>query len=418
MRLFVNNNISQNSFWATTNQKTNVMSKSKNRLYFLDAIRAFAIIMMLQGHFVHALLGDAFRDKTNVIYTAWEYFRGMTAPTFFTITGFIFTFLLLKQTNTGIENPRVLKGVKRAVKVILWGYFLRLSFYAVFNGTLNPSFFYVDVLQCIGTSLLLLIGIYLILYRYDLKLFQNFTLGLGIIIFLLQPIFESLILDFLPTTIANYFTRKNGSIFTLFPWFGYVCFGSFMAALFLRYRKQRFFYYYTPAILFLIGFFLVFYSSNVLMILYRTSDIELFKSVAYNNFLFIRLGNVCTLFAIFVLAKNYLTHPLITKIGGKTLSIYIIHFFVLYGSWLGLGLNRFFYHDLSPIAAAVGALLFVIGICTLVLYYYRYEEDLKLKLKLVLDTIYQGIGFNPTETISGIKNDIMRVYRNIRYARR
>ncbi len=394
------------------------MTKPTSRLHFLDAIRAFAIIMMLQGHFVHALLGDAYRDRSNIIYSVWEYFRGITAPTFFTITGFIFTYLLLKQSSKGLENPRVLKGVKRAIKIIFWGYLLRLSLYAVFHGTLNPSFFYVDVLQCIGTSLLLLIGIYLIVYRYNFGLFQNVTLGLGVVIFLLQPVYESLILDFLPNTIANYFTNKNGSVFTLLPWFGYVCFGSFMATLFLKYGKHRLFYYYTPIVLLSIGLFLIFYSSGALMVLYDVTDLAVFKSVAYNNFLFIRLGNVFVLYAIFILAKNYFTHPVITKIGGKTLSIYIIHFFVLYGSWLGLGLNRFFYHDLSPVVTAISTLLFVSGICALVLYYYKYEEKLKLRVKPLLNNIYSVTNINLPEVLSNIKNEIIRTYRNIRYTRR
>ena len=318
------------------------MKKPASRLHFLDAIRAFAIIMMLQGHFVHALLGNIYRDKSNIIYATWEYFRGMTAPTFFTITGFIFTYLLLKSDSVGLENPRVLKGIKRSIKVIFWGYLLRLSFYSLFKGTVNPSFFYVDVLQCIGTSLLLLIGIYLLVYAYNKILFQNIMLTIGIVIFLLQPLYGSCILEFLPKTLANYFTNKNGSIFTLFPWFGYVCFGSYMANLFLKYGKHKLFYTYVVSALFCVGILLVFYSSSVLMLFYNLTSVQVFKSVAYNNFLFIRLGNVCILFSVFVALKNYFVSPVFTKIGGRTLSIYILHFFVLYGSWFGLGLNRFF----------------------------------------------------------------------------
>ncbi len=394
------------------------MNKPSNRLHFLDAIRAFAIMMMLQGHFVHALLGDAYRDKSNFIFSTWEYFRGMTAPTFFTITGFIFTFLLLKQKATGLDNPRVLKGIKRAVKVIFWGYLLRLSFYAVFTGTLNPSFFYVDVLQCIGTSLLLLIGVYIVLYRYNKTLFQGVILGCGIIIFLLQPLYGKCILEFLPQTIANYFTSRNGSIFTLFPWFGYVCFGSFMAALFLKYKAHPKFYGHAIITLLSIGLLLVFYSSKGLMFLHDITGVTIFKAVAYNNFLFIRLGNVCLLFAVFIMVKDYLTHPVINKIGGQTLSIYIIHFFVLYGSWFGLGLNRFFYHNLAPVEAFIGALLFVAGICALVMYYYKYENKLKLQLHHLLHLIVKRIHANLPEALVSIKNDIIRKYRTIRYARR
>ncbi|MEW7290861.1 heparan-alpha-glucosaminide N-acetyltransferase domain-containing protein [Aquimarina sp. 2304DJ70-9] len=390
------------------------MTKPTSRLHFLDAIRAFAIMMMLQGHFVHALLGDLYRDRNNTIYTIWEYFRGMTAPTFFTITGFIFTYLLLKQGTTGLENPRVLKGIKRAIKVIFWGYLLRLSLYAVFSGTVNPSFFYVDVLQCIGTSLLLLIGVYLVFCRYNGALFQNAVLIAGVVVFILQPVYGNCILEFLPKTVANYFTSRNGSVFTLFPWFGYVCFGSFMATLFLKYGKQKMFYSYAVMSLLSIGVLLVFASSGILMFLHSITNLAVFKSVAYNNFLFIRLGNVCILFAVFMLLKNYLTSPILTKIGGKTLSIYIIHFFVLYGSWFGLGLSRFFYHDLTPTQVVIGALLFVSGICALVLYYYKYEERLKFQLHILIDAVHKKVRITLFEIFRVIKNDVIRRYKNSR----
>lgn len=394
------------------------MTKPTSRLHFLDAIRAFAIVMMLQGHFVHSLLGDVYRDKDNMVYATWEYFRGMTAPTFFTITGFIFTYLLLKHHSVGLENPRVLKGIKRAVKVIFWGYLLRLSFYAVFSGTVNPSFFYVDVLQCIGTSLLLLIGVYLTLYRFNKSWFQYTVLSLGMVIFIFQPAYGNCILEFLPKTIANYFTNKNGSVFTLLPWFGYVCFGSFMASLFLKYGKDKMFYPYSITILLSIGALLVFYSSAILMALHSITGIAIFKSVAYNNFLFIRLGNVCMLFSIFIMMRNYFTSQIMTRIGGRTLSIYILHFFVLYGSWFGLGLSRFFYHSLTPFQVFIGASLFVVGICALVLSYYKYEEEVKIHLQKLLGIVSQKLRTILPGGFILFITDVIRKYRSFRHVGR
>ena len=72
-----------------------------NRLYFIDAVRAFAILMMLQGHFIDTLLAVEFRDPNNLAYTTWRYFRGITAPVFFTISGLTFTYLLIKAKEKG-----------------------------------------------------------------------------------------------------------------------------------------------------------------------------------------------------------------------------------------------------------------------------------------------------------------------------
>ena len=71
-------------------------SSVKDRLQFIDAIRAYAILMMLQGHFVDTMLAYRYRDLENALYSTWFFMRGMTAPIFFTITGLVFTFLLLR----------------------------------------------------------------------------------------------------------------------------------------------------------------------------------------------------------------------------------------------------------------------------------------------------------------------------------
>lgn len=359
-----------------------------NRLHFIDAIRAFAITMMLQGHFVHALLAKDFRDRNNSIYYWWEYFRGITAPTFFTITGFVFIFLLLKKQHLGLQNPRIKKGIKRAIKLICWGYLLRLSLYAVFTGTINPSFYMVDVLQCIGVSLILLIGIYVVNYKFNLQFLQYVFLVIGILVFLFQPVYHNAELNYLPELLANYFTGQNGSVFTIIPWFGYVCFGAFLAVVFKRFGQESRFYSFITTLLFLSGFCLIFYSSEFLVVLHNLTRLSVFKAVAYNNFLFMRLGDVFLLFATFVLFKSVFKSNLISEIGSRTLSIYIIHFFVLYGSWFGLGLTKFWYRNLTGIQVIIGAGLFIITVCFIVLYYYKNEEKLLGYKNAVVQWIY------------------------------
>ncbi len=350
------------------------MSSPSKRLYFIDAIRAFAILMMLQGHFVHALLGDAYRDRSNFFYSTWEYFRGMTAPTFFTITGFVFVFLLLKTENIGWKNPRVKKGIKRAGKLLLWGYLLRLNFLLLFSGELNAGFLLTDVLQIIGISILLLIGLYVLFYRKNGYLFKTSLLVGTLLIFTLEPWYSSKTLEFLPGFLANFFTQAEGSVFYIFPWFGYVTFGALMAALFLQWKDRPNFYANMVYGLLCTGLLLIYFSSWCMLGLYELTGIEIFKGVAYNNYLYIRLGNVLILFAVFTMLRNYLTNSTMVKIGSKTLSIYIIHFIILYGSWTGLGLNRWFAYSLTPMQAVFGAIFFMAIVSVIVLTYYRHES--------------------------------------------
>ena len=161
----------------------------KFRLDFIDVIRAFAICMMLQGHFVGGLLADRYRDDNNFLYWLWHYCTGITAPVFFTVSGFIFTFLLVKEsdaTKIGWQNPRVKKGIRRGLMLIGIAYFLRMSFQSV------------DVLHCIGLSLLLLITTYLLSYNRKAWVMPTILLSTTLLAFTFEPFYKSLTFDFLP----------------------------------------------------------------------------------------------------------------------------------------------------------------------------------------------------------------------------
>ena len=149
-----------------------------NRIYFIDAVRAFAILMMLQGHFIHNLLAQPYIDKTNAIYNAWEYFRGFTAPTFFTISGLVFSYLLLRAYAKGDDKPRIKKGLFRGLLLLGIGYSLRLDIFNWFNGCFDNRFFIVDVLQCIGLGLITLAVLHLIFKKHN-YLFSGVLFVLG-----------------------------------------------------------------------------------------------------------------------------------------------------------------------------------------------------------------------------------------------
>jgi len=336
---------------------------NSNRIYFIDAIRAFAILMMLQGHFISSLLAEEFKDKTNFVYNLWEYFRGITAPMFFTITGFVFVFLLMKKGQNGFQNPRVKKGIKRALKLIAWGYFLHFSYTALISGSFGNYFFLINVLQIIGISILLIIGIYLLFSRVSEKAFQYTLLILTVIIFLWERSYAAFNFSFLPDFLANWFTKENGSVFTIFPWFGYVSAGGFMALIFKNNVGRTDFYKWFIYILLITGSVLLFTSSWCLRLIYDLTGIEIFLASANYNYLFSRMGDVLIIFALFAIFRNHFQKKLVVDLGSRTLSIYIIHFIILYGSLTGIGLSKFFYNSLSPLTAFLGALAFITVVC-------------------------------------------------------
>ena len=350
------------------------MAKASTRLYYIDALRAWAILMMLQGHFVDGLLDPTYRDLGNPVYTTWSYFRGITAPVFFTVSGFIFTYLLLKAPIQGRNNPRIQKGVKRAFQLLLIGYALRLNLGGLFSGVLYPTFFMVDVLHCIGLSLLGLIGVYVLVGQKKTVSFPVILTLLGIVIFLFEPAYKQWTFTGWPVGLANYFTKAYGSVFTLFPWFGYAAFGGALSYLFKIGVKKSWFYPVAILSSLALGGVLIYQSSTFFDSLYRTTDLAIFRAVEQNNYLFIRLGNVLVALAVFMGIRKWFTHPTVIAIGQVTLSIYVIHYVFLYGSFTGLGFYRFWKYSLSPEVIIPGAFLFMI-LCTSAALLYKHKKE-------------------------------------------
>ena len=150
----------------------------------------------------------------------------------------------------------------------------------LFNGKINNSFLYPDVLQIIGLSLSFIILIYLIfgfLERWTGLVF----LGIGILIFISQPLYVDTTFPELPNYLAAYLTKANKGVFYLFPWLGYVFMGTFIAYLFNPKTEQL----WTWGLGFLaFGYWLIHRSSAFLIDLEFFTGIELFRKVAYNNF--------------------------------------------------------------------------------------------------------------------------------------
>lgn len=323
---------------------------------------------MLQGHFIDTMLVPKFRDLNNVAYAIWSYFRGITAPTFFTITGLVFCYLLFKAEQKGETKKRLKKGLTRAVMLLVVGYSLRVNLKDWFNGYFNTYFLTVDVLQCIGLSLVLIISLYTILNKNKTALAISFF-TIGFVIFLYEPWYRTLECNNLPIVICNYISKSNGSVFTIIPWFGYVAFGSLLAIIFNAFETKHKFRNITILGFGVIGLSLIYLSSPILKYISRLTNISIFMESANYNYLFSRLGNVLVLFFVFYALENFLKQSLITKIGQKTLSIYIIHFVIIYGSYTGLGLKTFLYKSLNPTEAILGAILFIILVCFISFYY-------------------------------------------------
>src|SRR5262249_35843336 len=133
---------------------------SSPRIAFIDVARVAAILFMIQGHTLDVLLAPAHREGP--IFVSWLFLRGLTAPLFFVLSGASFTISTLRYwDNSSRASFKTLRRIARFAFFVLLGYAMHLPAntigdfqYVTASGWQN--WFQVDVLQCIGLSLIAL----------------------------------------------------------------------------------------------------------------------------------------------------------------------------------------------------------------------------------------------------------------------
>ena len=347
----------------------------KTRLYFIDIARSIAILLMLEGHFVDNALMDVYRDTNNDIYNAWLFVRGFTSPIFLTITGIVFTYLLIGNNHLEyFKNNRIKKGYKRVVELLFWGYVVQV--YAF------------HVLQCIGIgilTILILYGIYKAVKIIPLWVYFFFA---GTIIFSSYIVISSWPKEYYwpesaPIFIQNMFHGKY-SIFPILPRMGYTMYGAMIGVILYTYKSKVKEWSFILSV-FLIGAFLYFFLKDILLIL----DV-IFAHPIYHlykvDWLYECLGMVLIILSILITLEKFIGDikpNLFLKIGQNTLTIYILHMVVLYGSITGFGINKVIHKNLTPWQILPATICFILFFVILI----YYLDEIKLKLNFILKPI-------------------------------
>lgn len=188
------------------------------RVDALDALRAFAVVQMVQGHTLDALLATSLR--AGMAFEVWRWVRGLTAPAFLFCAGFAFVFAYRRRPDGTTRR------LKRAALLIALGYGLRTPWLQLLSGEVSVGAWHdwalVDVLQCIGVSIALLEAS----ERLPPQLRRWLLACVGALCFCAGPAGIPMPL---PTWLANYFGQ--GTLFALLPWSGHVAAGALCADL-------------------------------------------------------------------------------------------------------------------------------------------------------------------------------------------
>jgi uncharacterized membrane protein len=367
------------------------IKKPKVRLKFIDMARSIAILLMLEGHFVDDTLLEVYRDDSNMIYYTWKFIRSFTAAVFLTVTGLIFVYLLLKnREESWFKNIRIRKGFKRVVELLFWG--MLVQWYAF------------HVLECISAgilSILILYGLYKLIRVIPLWVY--FFIG-GVLAFGFQPYIKDVHdgITFIENGWMNFlqwvYNPERNSVhwFPVIPFVGFTMFGAMIGALLHDFHKNVKTLYF-PLFFTVIGAILFFFGKTLLGQL----DILIDSFAPHWDYKFIRIDWLIERLGMVSMGLSVLMYidtiwgdringnNLFLKVGQNTLTIYVLHMIVLYGSVTTFGLNDLFnkgdhsWMHLNPWQVALGAALFIAFFVLLI----KYLDWIKARLEFILGPI-------------------------------
>lgn len=353
-------------------ETVNHLPQTKTRLYFIDMARTVAILLMLEGHFVHDSLAAVWANDSYAAYSTWKFIRGFTSPTFLTVTGLVFTYLLLGNEHLKFwENIRVRKGLKRVVELLFWGYLLQ---YYAFH-----------VLQCIAVGILTIILIYGVYKAIRFIPLWIYYFIAGLLLFYSYLFFGKLGSHYWPTNapafVQNIFHGPH-SEFPITPRMGYTMFGAMLGTLLYKFKAQVKSY----GVIFgtaLLGF-LIYIGIKPTFLWMQSFDFLSSIPLYEMDWLYEKLGMVLIVLAILLALETYVLNiqkeNLFLKIGQNTLSIYVIHMMLLYGSVIRFGINDYLHEKLGPYEV----IPYTLGFWLIFIVFVYYIDWIRAKLKFIL----------------------------------
>ncbi len=328
----------------------------KRRFLFLDLLKAIALIEMVNGHTLDALLSSY--QKKIYFWIFWQNVRGFTAPLFLFASGIAFSISTLNKKEYFHLSKKFFDRIRRIIFIITLGYLLHLPYFSLRKTLASPlsdlnNFFSVDILQCIGASILILQILYLI--SRNREVFMKLLFFVFINFYLLSIYLENLNLN-LPLFFLKYF--KN-SLFPLTPFSLYLFSGCFIGSIFLNNEKKDIFII-SSFISFLLFLTLKFYKIPANIIFFRISILSLI------SFLLLKFEG----------KKNKILE-ILQKFGKESLVVYFYHLIVIYGWVINKGLKGYFSGKLSFFQVYLIVIVLIISFLLLAIFWNYLKENKK-----------------------------------------
>lgn len=204
-----------------------------SRLVFIDWLRGFSILFMIETHTFNSLLKPFLKQEG--WFHLLNFFNGLVAPSFLFVSGWAFVFASSRKLEELHRfGPAFWHQLKRIGLIWILGYALHLPgfAYSALRGPGNAaawqSLLQVDILHCIAAGLLLLLVIRM-LVKTEARLELVLWLGAFVVVLAAPWIWANPRFEHLPIAFSGYLTEQGLTLFPLFPWLGFLILGGVCA---------------------------------------------------------------------------------------------------------------------------------------------------------------------------------------------
>lgn len=347
-----------------------------HRVIFIDLARALAVVLMVYGHTVSAVLAPEYR--TGLWFDVWQFQRGLTSSLFLLLSGFAFSIATTRHWATHLRvSWRSLRRVRRFALFVLLGYALhfpvaRFADLPSASAERWGSFLAVDVLQLIGVTFMAVQ--LLVLVTRSRRVFMVTTLLLAGVIVGVTPLVWTV--DWprrVPLAIASYLAPAGGSQFPVFPWAGFVLLGAGLGQLYARWGAAHL-RLYAAVVLLLPGAVMAIATTAIR----RAADTSFGAGPgAFIPVEFVARAGAClVLLSIVAYVSSRL--PRLPHVFGavaqETLLIYVVHLCVVYGSVWNDGLAQRFGATFTPSGTLVAVVALLLAMVVLAFYWNRWKH--------------------------------------------
>ena len=316
--------------------------KGGGRRYgFVDLLRGFALVLMIETHVVNAYLPAVLRRGEFFFWLSFV--NGLVAPSFLFASGFSLVLQARRKWEDWLRlGPAFRKQMRRMGFILLVAYFIHLpdfglrKFLAPHDQAFWKQAFQVDILQCIVVSLLAIDLLILLTRRREVFFWA--AAAAGVAAALATPwIWARDFTTHLHLFLAMFLNPHGASLFPLFPWISFVLAGSCVGHLFLNSIEKR-----ADA-----GFMrrACYFGAAAIAFGWLARAVPLFS--AWNQgyyrtsplYVLVRLGCVVVLCAaLYTMEKRFGWVPGAIRLAGQeSLLVYTLHLMLIFGILRGKG---------------------------------------------------------------------------------